>query len=218
MCAMKWKNIDFGLGTLAIENSIAELAPGRLAPETLVLKDTKTHANRRIALDDETLEVLKEQLAVVQERASVACIPVDEDSFVFSRDINGLIPWRPQRVSMRFKQIRDEARLPTHLHGLRHFAGTQLIEAGVSVRTVAERLGHANPSTTLGVYSHWISASDQAAAVALGKLVRRPSDHKALTGKQASTKNDSKSTVKKAGDATSKDLSDKKPIRRDSAR
>jgi integrase len=38
------------------------------------------------------------------------------------------------------------------------------------VRTVAGRLGHRNPSTTLNVYAHFVPESDQEAADALGKI------------------------------------------------
>jgi hypothetical protein len=38
------------------------------------------------------------------------------------------------------------------------------------VRTVAGRLGHRNPSTTLNVYSHFVPQSDQQAAAALGQI------------------------------------------------
>jgi integrase len=44
------------------------------------------------------------------------------------------------------------------------------IAAGVDVRTVAGRLGHRNPSTTLNVYSHFVPESDQDAADALGRI------------------------------------------------
>jgi integrase len=57
------------------------------------------------------------------------------------------------------------------LHSLRHFAATRMLAAGVPVRTVAGRLGHADAATTLNVYGHWIEASDQAAATVLGDLL-----------------------------------------------
>ena len=44
------------------------------------------------------------------------------------------------------------------------------IAAGVDVRTVAGRLGHRNPSTTLNVYSHFVPETDQEAAEALGQI------------------------------------------------
>ena len=51
-----------------------------------------------------------------------------------------------------------------HFHTLRHFAATQLIVSGVDPRTAANRLGHANPSLTLRVYSHATSESERQAA------------------------------------------------------
>ncbi len=42
--------------------------------------------------------------------------------------------------------------------------------SGIDVRTVAGRLGHRNPATTLNVYSHFVPEADQQAAEALGQL------------------------------------------------
>jgi DNA-binding transcriptional regulator YhcF (GntR family) len=59
----------------------------------------------------------------------------------------------------------------THLHHLRHYSATELIAAGVDVRTVAGRLGHAGGgTTTLRVYSPWVAEADQKAA---GKFTGR---------------------------------------------
>ena len=47
------------------------------------------------------------------------------------------------------------------LHDLRHLHATQLLAAGVPVRTVSGRLGHANAATTeptRGPSGHWIQA------------------------------------------------------------
>jgi hypothetical protein len=43
----------------------------------------------------------------------------------------------------------------TRVRRLAFFTATQLIAAGVDVRTVAGRLGHSVPSLTLKVYSHF---------------------------------------------------------------
>ncbi len=58
------------------------------------------------------------------------------------------------------------------LHDLRHMHATQLLAAGVPVRTVSGRLGHANAATTLNVYAHFLDASDRDAADTIGKLLR----------------------------------------------
>lgn len=48
------------------------------------------------------------------------------------------------------------------LHALRHFYASALISAGLSVRVVSERLGHANAAMTLNVYAHlWPDEEDR---------------------------------------------------------
>ena len=57
----------------------------------------------------------------------------------------------------------------------RHLHATQLLAAGVPVRTVSGRLGHANAATTLNVYAHFLQASDREAAdVIEGLLATQP--------------------------------------------
>jgi hypothetical protein len=65
----------------------------------------------------------------------------------------------------------------THLHNLRHYSATELIAAGVDVRTVAGRLGHSGGGvTTLRVYAAWLAEADQRASVGLAARVpARPS-------------------------------------------
>jgi integrase len=49
---------------------------------------------------------------------------------------------------------------PNRLHDVRHWSATMAIGAGADVRTVAGRLGHANPVMTLRVYAHVLDAAD----------------------------------------------------------
>ena len=60
------------------------------------------------------------------------------------------------------------------LHDLRHWSATVAIGQGHDVRTVAGRLGHANPAMTLRVYAHAFAAADQAVAAGLGDLLKEP--------------------------------------------
>ena len=53
------------------------------------------------------------------------------------------------------------------MHALRHFYASVLIDAGESVRAVADYLGHADPGFTLRVYAHLFPASEDRARVAL---------------------------------------------------
>ncbi|MEU1248689.1 tyrosine-type recombinase/integrase [Micromonospora arida] len=53
--------------------------------------------------------------------------------------------------------------MDSHINALRHYWATELINAGVDVRTVAGRFGHGG-TTALRVYAAWLSGSDQRAA------------------------------------------------------
>jgi site-specific recombinase XerD len=68
-----------------------------------------------------------------------------------------------------------ELGIDTHLHALRHYSATELIAAGVDVRTVAGRLGHGGGgATTLRVYAAWLAAADKSAAGLLASRLPRP--------------------------------------------
>jgi integrase len=94
-----------------------------------------------------------------------------KDAFVFSDEPAGRAPWRPDSaVTGRFMKLRDELGIDVRLHDLRHAAATQLLVAGVDVRTAAERLGH-DPRTMLGIYAHPVREADQRAANIVGGLL-----------------------------------------------
>ncbi len=64
-------------------------------------------------------------------------------------------PIHPHAISQTFERIARRAGVPViRLHDLRHTHGTLLIEAGVPVKVVSERLGHANVAFTIETYQH----------------------------------------------------------------
>lgn len=192
VCALRWSNVNSDLGTLTIERNIVEVPGG------LLEKDTKTHANRRIALDPDTLTVFKHQLEIAHERAKMIGAKVKDMDFVFSREPDGSKPWTPDSVTKRFVFLRDELGYSgMRLHDLRHFAATRLMAAGVPVRTVSGRLGHANPATTLSVYSHFVEASDQDAATVMGGLVSLSTSRSTEESKKVKTIKNKTGTTKK---------------------
>ena len=75
------------------------------------------------------------------------------------------MPTNPEGVTQRYKRMANSLKIDTTLKSLRHYSATELISAGVDVRTVAGRLGHGGGgATTLRVYTAWTSEADQRAA------------------------------------------------------
>ena len=110
-------------------------------------KSTKTDRDRRVALDEVGVACCCRAPGAPLEWASAADASLADDAFVFSPELDGSLPYRPDSVTSFFIRVRDSVGLRTvRLHDLRHFTATQLIGASVDIRTVAGRLGHSDPS------------------------------------------------------------------------
>lgn len=63
----------------------------------------------------------------------------------------------------------------TRFHALRHYSATELIAAGVDIRTVAGRLGQSGGgATTLRVYAAWVNDAGRRTATTMAGLIPRP--------------------------------------------
>ena len=79
-------------------------------------------------------------------------------------------------MTHRYGRMCAELGIDSHLHALRHYSATELLTAGVDLRTVAGRLGHGGGgATTLRVYAAWVGEADRRAAEILGSRMKRPS-------------------------------------------
>ena len=98
-------------------------------------------------------------------------------------------PLDPDNVTKRFKRAVARAGLPatTRLHDLRHGTATLMLEAGETVPTVAEYLGHATLAVTMTIYAHAVPGSKKRAADRLGAILRnaRPAAETASEGTTA---------------------------------
>jgi integrase len=66
--------------------------------------------------------------------------------------------WHPALRAACIEPAREHG-----MHALRHYFASMLLAAGMSIRDVAEYLGHADPAFTLRVYTHLLPSSDRRA-------------------------------------------------------
>ncbi len=163
LLGLRWSDVDWEAETLLIERSVAVVG-GKW-----IVKGTKSHGVRVIALDEFGTEVLRRHLATAEDRARDLGTEVSPVTPVFTCD--GVTPISPDTVTHYVKRIAKRAGVDCHLHSLRHFAATQMVAGGTDVRTVAGRLGHRDASVTLRVYSHALPQQDRLAATALGRAL-----------------------------------------------
>ena len=126
---------------------------------------TKGRRSRNVAIGDAVAGVIAEAL---DRRCALLAREVAKDfSRPFACSPKGNL-MRPSIVSRTFTRMRRGLGLPegTSFHTLRHTHATMLLASGADMRTVQERLGHANVATTLGLYAHVLPGRDMAAAEA----------------------------------------------------
>jgi len=171
---LRWSDVDFEKRQLVIERSVYAV------DGTTATKGTKTDRARRIALGPATLEVLRRHRDLTLQTLEGAGPDCGGLTWVFP-GMNGR-PLHPDTLTQRFRRLVLQLGVPCRLHDLRHFVATQALAAGVPVRTVSGRLGHANASTTHNIYAHFIEASDRDAAATLDLLVAGEGDDHAEGG------------------------------------
>lgn len=104
--------------------------------------DTKNSSSKRVITID---PLLNRQFAILTRD-----LPIDELIFVKGRVFNST-------VNNRLKTLCQRADVPViSLHSLRHTHASLLIYAGVSIASIAKRLGHSSIKTTQETYLHII--------------------------------------------------------------
>jgi Phage integrase family/HD domain len=169
LIGLKWRDVDLGRGEVLIASGVV-----RVAGRSLIDKDTKTHAKRRIAVGASTIELLRAQRARQAKAALASGTHLAPDGYVFSRSADGSSAISPGGITHRFQELAAQLGVRARLHDLRHFMVTQLIAGGVDWRTVSGRAEHADGHTTLATYAHFQAAQDRQAAELMERLLAFP--------------------------------------------
>jgi integrase len=153
-----WPDLDVESGSVAIRRALVPI-DGQLRES-----EPKTRrGRRRIALDAETVAVLRDHAASQLAEEQAAGNAWVESGRVFTK-ANGE-QLHPERISALFRRlVRAAALPPIPLHGLRHTYASLALAKGVNPAIVSRRLGHSTVAFTLDVYSHVLPQVDAEAA------------------------------------------------------
>ena len=149
------------------------------------IKDPKSHQVRTIALDPAGMALLDARRKRAKKEAELAGVTLSDDAYIWSTYVDGHNPRLPNGVTRAFHRLCQTLQAEAdaagrnefwdyRLHDLRHLSATQLIGTGMDARTVASRLGHADPAITLRVYTHTLEERDREAAETLGRALALP--------------------------------------------
>ena len=165
---LEWQDINFKNSSLTVRQ-----ASQYISSIGIYTKDPKTEtSNRIISIPESIIKLLKEyKREQLKNRLRLGDKWIETDRLFVQW--NGA-PMHPDTITRWFRQFLEDKNLP-HItfHGLRHTHATLLISQGLDVRTVSNRLGHAQTSTTLNFYAHAFAKMDREASDKLDNLLYR---------------------------------------------
>ena len=166
--ALRWSDVDFERGILQVRRSLEEV---RVDGSTVVrFKEPKTGRARAVVLPPLVVEALRKHRRLQAEERLRAGPDWEDNDLVCCGPMGG--PINPNTLTWEFGHLMRKLGLRKRFHDLRHAHATYLVRAGVDVRTVAGRLGHATPSLTLNVYGHELPGAQEEAALVMDRIVR----------------------------------------------
>lgn len=146
---LKWEDIDFENGTLAIVRSLKHLPGGGW--EYSELKTTTSRRN--LDLDDDLLTILRNHRREQAKARLILGAEWIDNGLVFTNQVGN--PLDVSRVRKHLADVLEVAGLPKiRLYDLRHTHGSMLMAEGAAIKEISDRLGHANTSMTVNRYLH----------------------------------------------------------------
>lgn len=132
---------------------------------------TKTGRTRSLTLPAGEIAALRAFRAREAERLLAVGVRIEERTTILTDGLGD--PMRSKYLGATFAAFAREHGLDCTYHSLRHTSASLMLASGTDIRTVAGRLGHASPTTTLATYSHLIGQADRDAAERLEALLSR---------------------------------------------
>lgn len=138
----------------------------KLVKSRPVIAPPKGGKTREVPLPDAVAEAISEQ---------VRRFPSGDSGLVFvTREHKPLVRtyYNPHIWKKSLRAAGVDPTRENGMHALRHFYASVLLDAGESIRALADYLGHSDPGFTLRVYTHLMPSSEDRARTAMDNALR----------------------------------------------
>jgi integrase len=133
------------------------------------VETTKTEASqRKVDMSPELAAELKRLRTERKKDALAEGKSHDAEEWVFQTD-EGTPVYYTNFLRRVWHKAQDQAKVRRRTpHDLRHSWASHMLAAGADLAYVSAQLGHANPSITLRIYSHWVPGTRRVTTSVLG--------------------------------------------------
>jgi integrase len=165
---IRWSDLDFENSRVTVNQSVSETRK-----DGVFFKSPKRKKSRRtITLPAILIAAIREQQKNQQEFKNMFG-PDYKDFDLVMPNPDGT-PWAPDRFSRIYKDfVKTRGAGDIRFHDLRHTHASELLRRGTPLKTVSERLGHANATITLNTYAHVMTGDDEKASDLVGDFLEK---------------------------------------------
>ena len=165
LCGLQIRDIDLDRGLAHVAFNYVVRGGQR------VRKDTKTHQDRRLAIDPDTCALIASYLHEIRAELAAVGAGLRDDAYLFSNDPAHARPWNPDWATHKVAEAAGAAGVELDIKGGRHYPASQLLAGGFDLRNTAARLGHSGDGATmLRRYADPVPEVDRRATAYLAKL------------------------------------------------
>lgn len=172
LLALKWSDIDFENNTISITKTYYN--PNNNKKHYQILTPKTESSIGKISVDPHVIQLLKDYKVNVQDTWKNE-LYID-NNFVFT-DVNGY-PLVIKKLSTWIQAIMKKTDITNkHIstHSFRHTHCALLIEAGVHIKEIQERLRHKDINTTMNIYAKITNSYKKDASQKFSKLMENVS-------------------------------------------
>ena len=142
--ALRWEDVDFEKKTLAVTHTLNH--QGTSEKNRQLLSPKTINSYRTISINDRCLEILNYFYSYLTDESFIF-VNKHGDTYCYSI------------LARHFKKVcqvlgKETSQRKYTLHMLRHSHISLLIEMGIPIKAIMERVGHSNEQMILQIYSH----------------------------------------------------------------
>ncbi|MCK1986267.1 MULTISPECIES: site-specific integrase [Peribacillus] len=170
LLALKWTDVDIQQGKLRVTKTLYNPNNNYQGYQLLT---PKTSGSIRTIKIDEMLTNMFKKHKIYQNEIKLKNSPIyQNENFIFARDDG--YPQLRKVFETRLKRLLKKAGIEKNItpHSFRHTHTSLLIEAGVGIKEIQQRLGHTDINTTMNIYAHMTSNMEEKASQQFSKLMK----------------------------------------------
>ena len=170
LLALKWADVDFEENTISITKTLYNPSNNK---EKYQLLTPKTRGSiRSIKIDPNVMKLLKIHKAQQNELKMYTRDKYLDKDFVITKSSGH--PEIIKTIQNRMQRLLKLAKIEKNVtpHSLRHTHTSLLIEVGVGIKEIQQRLGHTDIETTMNIYAHMSKNMEEKASQKFSELMK----------------------------------------------